>query len=101
MGFAGLWELWTDSTTGEEITSCAIITCEPNTVVAELHNRMPVILDPADYDSWLDPTCSGQELLRPCPEEWLEAVLVNSMANDGATFLQPEGQGPATQGRLL
>ena len=68
MGFAGLWEVWTDPETGEEVTSCTIITCEPNPLLAELHNRMPVILDPADYEAWLDPTRGGRELLRPCPE---------------------------------
>ncbi len=93
MGFAGLWELWTDPATGGEVTSCAIITCEPNPLIAELHNRMPVILDQADYDAWLDPTRGGQELLRPCPEEWLEAVPVNSSHSDDATLLQREGQG--------
>jgi putative SOS response-associated peptidase YedK len=101
MGFAGLWELWTDPKTGAEITSCAIITCAPNPLIAELHDRMPVILDPADYDAWLDPTCGGQELLQPCPEEWLEAVPVSSMGQGGATLLQPKGEGSVTQGRLL
>ena len=101
MGFAGLWEVWTDPETGEEVTSCTIITCEPNPLLAELHNRMPVILDPADYEAWLDPTRGGRELLRQCPEEWLEAVPVKRQHDDGAAILQPEGQGLATQGRLL
>ena len=102
MGFAGLWEVWTDPETGEEVTSCTIITCAPNPLIAKLHNRMPVILDPADYEAWLDPTRGGQELLRPCPEEWLEAVPVRaSSRDDGATIIQPEGQGLATQGTLL
>lgn len=48
MGFAGLWETWTDRQTGEEITTCTILTCAPNPLMAELHDRMPVILDPAD-----------------------------------------------------
>jgi hypothetical protein len=37
----------------------ALVTCEPNPLLAELHNRMPVILDPADYDAWLDPMRGG------------------------------------------
>jgi putative SOS response-associated peptidase YedK len=49
MGVAGLWETWTDPETGEVVTSCTIITCAPNALMAELHDRMPVILDPVDY----------------------------------------------------
>ncbi len=62
---------------------------------------MPAILDPADYDAWLNPARGGQELLRPCPEEWLEAVPVNSQHDGGMALLQAEGEGPATQGRLF
>src|SRR5206468_583119 len=68
MGFAGLWETWIDRATGEEITTCTIITCAPNELMADLHDRMPVILDPKDYDTWLDPTHpAGVELLCACP----------------------------------
>ncbi len=51
--FAGLWEWWKGGDDGP-VESCAIITTEPNAVTAPIHNRMPVILDPADYDRWLD-----------------------------------------------
>jgi putative SOS response-associated peptidase YedK len=106
LGFAGLWEAWTDRETGEEVTTCTILTCPANMLMAELHDRMPVILDPADYDAWLDPGRSGgPELLRPCPEEWLEAVpvstRVNSPANDDETIIQPEGEALAAQGTLI
>ena len=107
MGFAGLWEAWTDPVTGEAVTSCTIVTCEPNALMAELHDRMPVILDPADYDRWLDPTQPGaQELLRPCPAEWLEAVpvsrRVNNPRNDDETILQPDAGDPGPpQGSLI
>ena len=41
-----------------------------------------MILDPAAYDAWLDPARSGgEELLRPCPAEWLEAVPVSTRVN--------------------
>jgi putative SOS response-associated peptidase YedK len=74
--------------------------------MAELHDRMPVILDPADYDRWLDPEAPGaEELLRPCPAEWLEAVpvstRVNSPANDDESILQTEGEPLKVQGALL
>ena len=59
IGFAGLWEGWRDPASGEAVESCTIITCAPNELVAELHDRMPVILDPADYDRWLDPGAPG------------------------------------------
>jgi putative SOS response-associated peptidase YedK len=105
IGFAGLWEAWTDRETGEEITTCTIVTCEPNPLMARLHNRMPVIIDPANYDAWLDPARGGAELLRPCPEERLEAVpvstRVNSPGNDDETIIQPEGEALAAQGKLL
>jgi putative SOS response-associated peptidase YedK len=46
MGLAGLWETWTDRVTGAVVTTCTVITCLPNELRAELHDRMPVILDP-------------------------------------------------------
>jgi putative SOS response-associated peptidase YedK len=106
IGFAGLWESWRDPATGEAVETCTIVTCEPNGLMAELHDRMPVILDPADYDRWLDPKASGaEELLRPCPAERLEAVpvstRVNSPANDDESLLRPEGEPLALQGALL
>ena len=105
VGFAGLWEAWTDRGTGEEITTCTIVTCEPNPLMAKLHNRMPVILDPADYDAWLDPARGGTELLRPCPEEWLEAVpvstRVNSPGNDDETIIQPSDEALPAQRTLI
>jgi putative SOS response-associated peptidase YedK len=105
MGLAGLWESWTDPETGEVVTTCTILTCAPNALMAELHDRMPVILDPLDYGAWLDPTRGGLELLRPCPDEWLEAVpvstRVNSPSNDDPSILQPEGEPLAPQGTLI
>jgi putative SOS response-associated peptidase YedK len=106
IGFAGLWESWQDRATGEVVETCTIITCEPNELMAELHNRMPVILDPADYERWLDPSMPGaEELLRPCPAEWLGAVpvstRVNSPANDDESIIQPEGEPLGAQPALL
>ena len=64
-----------------------------------------VILDPADYGAWLDPTRGGLELLRPCPEAWLEAVpvstRVNSPRNDDPSILQPEGEALQAQDTLI
>jgi len=51
--FAGLWEFWKDPE-GNPVESCAIITTDANEAMARVHNRMPVILNEADYDLWLD-----------------------------------------------
>jgi putative SOS response-associated peptidase YedK len=55
---------------------------------------MLVILDPADYDLWLDPkNPASLELLRPCPAEWLDLVpvstRVNNVRKDDATLIEP------------
>lgn len=52
--FAGLWERWHDPT-GQVIESATLITTEPNELLREIHDRMPVILDRCDYETWLDP----------------------------------------------
>jgi putative SOS response-associated peptidase YedK len=52
--FAGLWERWRDPA-GEFIETCTILTTKPNALVADIHDRMPAILHPDDYELWLDP----------------------------------------------
>jgi putative SOS response-associated peptidase YedK len=52
--FAGLWERWLPAD-GEPVESCTILTAEVNALARPVHNRMPVIIDPADFGSWLDP----------------------------------------------
>src|SRR5271157_4887842 len=52
--FAGLWDRWKDPS-GNWIKTCSILTTTPNAVTSPVHDRMPVILDPDDYDVWLDP----------------------------------------------
>jgi putative SOS response-associated peptidase YedK len=52
--FAGLWERWRDPA-GEFIETFTILTTRPNSLVADVHERMPAILNPEDYDLWLDP----------------------------------------------
>ena len=57
-GLGGAWENWKDPASGERIRTFAIITTDANELVAEIHDRMPLILAPADYGRWLttDPT---------------------------------------------
>ena len=83
--FAGLWEHWKPAE-GEPLETCTIITTEPNDLMAPIHNRMPVILAPASYDQWLDPTFQHIEslnaLLRPYPSEELTAYTVSTLVNN-------------------
>ncbi len=52
--FAGLWDKWTDPR-GEILESCTILTTSPNAILADVHDRMPVILSPENYAAWLNP----------------------------------------------
>jgi len=91
---AGLWERWEK---GEDILeTCTILTTEPNDLVAELHNRMPVIIPRDDYGRWLDPAAEQAdlvELLGPYPPEELTAypvsTRVNSPGQDRPELLEP------------
>jgi len=95
--FAGLWDRWQPQ--GQPaLDSCAILTTIPNELIAPLHDRMPVILQPAHFGLWLDPALSDsaalQEILRPYPAELMEAHPVGRHVND-ARFDGPECAQPA------
>ncbi len=80
---AGLWEMWR-SPDGDSIQSCTIITTAPNELMAPIHNRMPVILEPEDFDMWLDPGDrpeQGLHLIRPFPSEKMAAYPVSAFVN--------------------
>jgi putative SOS response-associated peptidase YedK len=93
--FAGLWDRWGEG--DERFESCTILTTAANEQLRELHDRMPVILDPADYDQWLDAAAAdsqkAQTLLTALPagELCVEPVSprVNSVANDDPGVLAP------------
>lgn len=92
--FAGLWEF--NRLGGEDILSAAIIVGKANSLVGQLHDRMPVILMPDDYDRWLDPATKPEELLamlRPYDSRLMEAYAVNravnSVKNDSEICLEP------------
>ncbi|BAY17355.1 hypothetical protein NIES21_31920 [Anabaenopsis circularis NIES-21] len=82
--FAGLWEMW-HSPEGEEIASCTIVTTTANELLTPIHDRMPVILAPEDYDLWLDTQVQTPEklqpLLDPYPAEAMTAYPVSNLVN--------------------
>lgn len=94
--FAGLWDEW-QSPEGSSVRTCTIITTEPNELMLSLHNRMPVILDPKDYDLWLDAAPQTPDklihLIKPFPTENMSAhpvsTLVNKPGNDRPECVVP------------
>jgi putative SOS response-associated peptidase YedK len=63
--FAGLWDRWRDSN-NNILETCTILTTMPNSLVAEVHDRMPAILGPGDYERWLDPGITKAEAILDC-----------------------------------
>ena len=82
--FAGLWERWAGSE-GDTVESCTLITTDPNEIMLPIHDRMPVILKPQDYDLWLDPKVRDlrllKQLLRPYPSEEMVVQPVSPKVN--------------------
>jgi putative SOS response-associated peptidase YedK len=81
---AGLWESWKDRTSGEVIESFTIITTDANALAAPIHDRMPVIIDPNDFDTWLSTPSPPEHLLRPYPAEAMESYPVSTWVNSPA-----------------
>ena len=89
--FAGLWERWERD--GQVLESGTILVTQANALIAALHDRMPVILDPADEARWLDPAVTDPAALRPllvpCPPErlrlWPVSPAVNASRPRGRT----------------
>ncbi len=83
-GLAGLWERWEQD--GSAIESCTILTTEPNDLLAPIHNRMPVILHPDDYDEWLDRTVQKADpllhLMRSFPGDEMAYTPVSTLVNN-------------------
>ena len=80
-GLAGLWETWQGD--GVSVESFTILTTAANAAVMPTHDRMPVIVAPADYGAWLDAAQSADgTLLRPYPTEAMTATAVSSYVND-------------------
>lgn len=94
-GMAGLWEIW-QSPDGSEIWSCCILTVPANDLMRPVHYRMPVILEPGDYDRWLaartENSSAVADLLKPFPARRMESRRVsdqvNSVRNEGPGLIE-------------
>ena len=95
LALAGLWAGWRNPETGEVRRTFTIVTTTPNRVVAELHDRMPVVVPEDAWDTWLDPQPRDpgelRALLEPTDAVALEIApasrLVNDVRNDGPQLL--------------
>jgi len=105
MALGGLWELWRDrgDPDAPPLRTCVVVTTAANELLAPIHDRMPVVLDPGSWERWLDPATGPDgalDLLRPAPSGWFETFAlssaVNRVGNDGPDLLTPlaAGAGP-------
>ena len=94
---AGLWETWL-GTDGSEIDTGCILTTAANDTVAPIHDRMPVIIGPGDFERWLTSAEPVGDLMRPAANDLLVATpvtdRVNKADNDGPRLLEPAEEDP-------
>jgi len=87
--FAGLWEQWND------LQTCTVITTDANEKMAQVADRMPVIVSPAEYSTWLD---GGEMPLRACPDSAIDirrvSRAVNNARNDMPALLEADETEP-------
>jgi putative SOS response-associated peptidase YedK len=94
--FAGIWDRWKGAS-GKAIETCSILTTTPNAVISPIHDRMPVILHPDNYDVWLDPgmtnVSAASELLKPYDARLMRcypvSTRINHVANDDEECSRP------------
>jgi putative SOS response-associated peptidase YedK len=94
IAFAGLWETW-HGPDGSEIDTATIVVTDANTRLAAIHDRMPVVVAPKDFETWLSSKTLPDEaaaLLKPAPDDLLSltpvSTRVNSADNDDASLLK-------------
>jgi putative SOS response-associated peptidase YedK len=92
-GIGGLWQNWKDPKSGEWVRTFTVITTDANSLVAEIHDRMPLILAPGDYNRWLGDEPDPRDLMRPFPAElmkmWPISTRVNKPENDDPSIVEP------------
>ncbi len=96
LAFAGIWDSW-KTPEGEAIETCAILTTTANSLMAPLHDRMPVLLHPTEFELWLDRSMNNpeklQRLYQPYPaellQEWEVSSIVNSASHETTDAIVP------------
>jgi len=111
IAFAGLWESWRpmEQADAPPLETFTILTTDPNELMEPVHNRMPVILEPKDYDRWLDTdekAAPPAELLHPYAADqmraWPVSDLVGSIRNNDSSLLDPvDTSNELAQGQLF
>ncbi len=99
--FAGIWDSW-KTPEGESLETCSILTTTSNSLVAVLHDRLPVILHPTEFNLWLDRSMNNPESLKrlyqPYPadlmQEWEVSTIVNSPSHETAETISPLSASP-------
>ena len=89
---AGIWENWKNPETEEWQRTFAIVTVPANALVGTIHDRMPAILRPEDYERWLGPEADAHDALKTFPAEpmriWPVSARVNFVREDDAALLE-------------
>jgi putative SOS response-associated peptidase YedK len=106
--FAGLWDRWR-AMDGTSLETCTILTTTPNQLLADIHDRMPIILPPANYDLWLNPgfrdIAATTEMLGPLDAGLMRrypvSERVNNVANDDSRCSEPIEPLPSAQAALF
>jgi putative SOS response-associated peptidase YedK len=93
--FAGLWERWVPPS-GGVLETFTIVNTAANEMMAQFHDRVPIVLSAADYAAWLDPAVDARAMIKPPPSDWFAytrvSTYVNSVKHD-----DPGCQEPATE----
>jgi putative SOS response-associated peptidase YedK len=88
-GIGGIWENWKDPDSGEWIRTFAIITTDANSLVSEIHDRMPVILASENYARWLGDEADPGDLMGPSPSELIRMWPISTRVNDDSSVVEP------------
>ncbi len=95
-GFAGLWEIW-EGPDHSAVESCTMLTTDANDLMRPIHDRMPVIVAPEDYDRWLDPATQDPKRLEPLLQPYASGAMmahavsphVNRPTNEDPKCIEP------------